>query len=215
MGDRPAHQIQIAVFDVGETLVDETRAWWVQAEAVGVTPLTLFAALGALIERGEHHRRVWEMLGVDPPLKPPEILPEDFYPDAIPCLQVLAGAGLTIGLAGNQPANAEAALTSQGLPVSFIASSARWDVEKPSPDFFARVIDEAGVAPDQIAYIGDRVDNDVLPARDAGMFAVFLRRGPWGYLHARRPDVSAAHAAIDSLSQLPPLLIPVGNPENP
>jgi HAD superfamily hydrolase (TIGR01509 family) len=196
----------VAVFDVGETLVDETRAWSAQAEAAGVTCLTLFAALGALIERGEDHRRVWDLLGVDPPTQLAEILADDLYPDAVPCLQALAAAGLRLGLAGNQPVPAESALGRLGLPVSFIASSARWGVEKPSPEFFARIVSEAGVAPGEIAYIGDRVDNDVMPARRAGMVTVFVRRGPWGHLHAHRPEVAAASAAIDSLTELPALI---------
>lgn len=203
---RPVDRIQVAVFDVGETLVDETRAWSPHAEAVGVTRLTLFAALGALIERGEDHRRVWELLGVDPPTQAPQILEDDLYPDAVPCLQALAAAGLKLGMAGNQPVLAESALGRLGLPVSFIASSARWGVEKPSPEFFDHVVSEAGVAPEQIAYIGDRVDNDVMPARRAGMFAVFVRRGPWGHLHAHRPEVTAASVSIESLAELPALI---------
>jgi FMN phosphatase YigB (HAD superfamily) len=84
--------------------------------------------------------------------------------------------------------------------VSFIASSARWGVQKPSPEFFARVVCEAGVPADQIVYIGDRLDNDIIPARRAGMFAVFVRRGPWGYLHARRSEITSANAMIESLA---------------
>ena len=53
------------VFDVGETLVDEFRAWTIQAERAGVTPFALMGLLGALIARDEDHRRVWEMLGVE------------------------------------------------------------------------------------------------------------------------------------------------------
>ena len=204
----PGRVIRVAVFDIGETLVDETRAWSEQAHAAGVTPLTLFAALGVLIERGQDHRLVWTLLGVDPPRHVPEILEEDFYPDAIPCLQTLAADGLTVGLAANQPARAETALSRLGLPVAFIASSARWGLEKPSPEFFARIVSEAGVPPHQIAYIGDRLDNDVLPARQAGMFAVFVRRGPWGHLHAHSPEAAAASAAIESLAELPNLLAP-------
>lgn len=54
--------LSAVVFDVGETLVDETRAWTAVAEAAGVTPFTLFASLGALISRGEDHRRVRKLL---------------------------------------------------------------------------------------------------------------------------------------------------------
>jgi FMN phosphatase YigB (HAD superfamily) len=194
------------VFDVGETLVDETRAWSEHADAVGVTRLTLFAALGALIERGEDHRGVWSLLCVNPPVAPAQIRRGGLYPDVVGCLQALEASGRRIGLAGNQPEPAEGALAQLGLPVSFIASSARWGVEKPSAEFFARVIASAQTEPGQIAYVGDRLGNDVLLARQAGMFAVFLRRGPWGYLHAHRPEIASANATIDSLKELPALL---------
>lgn len=169
---------------------------------VGVTPLTLFAALGALIERGEDHRLVWDLLGVDWPANDGKIEAVDFSPDALPCLQAVRKAGYTVGLAGNQPAGAEAALGRLGLPVDVIASSARWGVEKPSPAFFDRVSAEVGLRPEQVAYVGDRLDNDVLPAKASGMSAVFIRRGPWGHLHARRAEAACADARIDSLAEL-------------
>lgn len=56
--------------------------------------------------------------------------------------------------------------------------------------------------PEQVAYVGDRLDNDVFPAKAAGMFAVFIRRGPWGYLHARGGEAACADARIDSLAEL-------------
>ncbi|HET6873662.1 MAG TPA: HAD family hydrolase [Acidimicrobiales bacterium] len=199
----PAH-ITAVVFDVGETLVDETRAWSAQADAAGVTRLTLFSALGALIERGEDHRKVWELLSTEPPRVECPIEPQDFYPDSLDCLARLSAAGYALGLAGNQPLHTEAALLELGLPVTFVASSTRWGVEKPSAEFFERVALEAQRAPEQIAYVGDRLDNDVIPARRAGMWAVFLRRGPWGYLHARLPEARQADARIDSLAQLLP-----------
>jgi len=31
---------------------------------------------------------------------------------------------------------------------------------------------------------------------------VFIRRGPWGYVHATHPDVDRAHLRIESLLQL-------------
>lgn len=99
------------------------------------------------------------------------------------------------------PAGAEAALGRLGLPVDLIASSARWGVEKPSPAFFDRVSAEVGLRPEQVAYVGDRLDNDVLPARAAGMFAVFIRRGPWGYIHVHRAEVACADVRIDSLAE--------------
>jgi FMN phosphatase YigB (HAD superfamily) len=89
------------------------------------------------------------------------------------------------------------------LEVDAILMSAHLGVEKPSADFFAAVATAAGCAPDEIAYVGDRLDNDVLPARRAGMRTVLLRRGPWGYLHAERPDAALADVVTDSLLDLP------------
>ena len=53
--------IKAVFFDVGETLVDETRQWGGWADWLGVPRLTFFAALGAVIERGHHHRGVFEL----------------------------------------------------------------------------------------------------------------------------------------------------------
>lgn len=206
--------INTIFFDVGETLVDETRQWGGWADWLAIPRLTFFGALGGVIARGEHHRRVFELLrpGID--MERERVAraaagqadvfdARDFYPDALPCLHELRRRGYRIGLAGNQPEAAEAALRAMALPVEFIASSAGWGVEKPAPEFFARVVALAGVPPAAIAYVGDRVDNDIVPAADAGMAAVFLRRGPWGVLHANLPGAARAHLRIETLAELP------------
>jgi FMN phosphatase YigB (HAD superfamily) len=164
-----------------------------------VTPHVVWAAVGAIIARGEHHRRVFELLGGEPD---GEIVysPEDFYPDALPCLQRLHGAGYFVGIAGNQSTQLEEWARSQELPVDVIASSAGWGVEKPSPEFFARVVETTGAAPHEVAYVGDRLDNDVLPALAAGLVAVRIRRGPWGYLQIGH---DAGALRIHSLDELP------------
>jgi FMN phosphatase YigB (HAD superfamily) len=52
--------------------------------------------------------------------------------------------------------------------------------------------------PSEVAYVGDRVDNDVLPALAAGLVAVHVRRGPWGLLQETPDSVPV----IDSLAEL-------------
>lgn len=194
--------VRAVVFDVGETLVDESRAWTIQAERAGVTPFTLMGILGALIARGEDHRRVWDVLGVERPAEPPVIERVDLYPDAIACLSAAGHAGLSVGIAGNQSAGVEAQLCEAGFVADFIASSAAWGVTKPSAEFFSRIVDTAQLDAGQILYVGDRLDNDVLPARKAGMRTAFVRRGPWGCLHAQRPEVELADMRIESLAEL-------------
>ncbi len=214
--------IGAVVFDVGETLVDETRAWGEWADWLGVPRLSFFAALGSLVERGLPHRLVFEEfrpgIDLDAELarrhragpRPDRIGRADLYSDARPCLEELRARGLWLALAGNQPASAERDLHALGLPVDRVLCSEAIGVAKPSPEFFARVIAEAPCPAREIAYVGDRLDNDVLPALAAGMRAIFLRRGPWGVLHARNPDVARADARIETLGELPAALDALG-----
>jgi HAD superfamily hydrolase (TIGR01549 family) len=200
--------VTTVVFDIGETLVGETRHWTAVAEQIGVPTLAFFGLVGALIERREHHWQLSETLGVER-LVGPMLEVEDFYPDVAPCLERLRADGYRLGLAGNQPLQTADFLESAGLDVDFVATSEGWGVAKPAPEFFAKVVAEAGVPAEEIAYVGDRVDNDVLPARRARMLAVFLRRGPWGYIQASWPEAEQADISIQSLAELPEALASV------
>jgi HAD superfamily hydrolase (TIGR01509 family) len=189
--------VEAVVFDIGETLVDETGMWQRAAELSGVPAFTLMGVLGGLAARREYHNDAWEILGVKHPSSSWE--PDEWYPDARPCLERLRTAGYRVGASGNTPAFVERHLAAY---VDFVGSSARWGVHKPAPGFFARIVDEAGLPPEKIAYVGDRVDNDVEPALAAGMLAVHIRRGPWGHLH----EPPARAICIRSLDELPAAL---------
>src|SRR5271170_3435711 len=167
--------IRAVCFDVGETLIDETRHWSEWAEFLGVPKLTLFTALGVTMERGQSLRRVFEIFRPDLDFSKVrqmraaqgyryDFYHSDLYPDAIPCLAALKSRDLKVLIAGNQPIEAEAALARLQLPA------------------------------------------DVMPARAAGMVAVLLRRGPWGWMHAERPDVGEAHLLLHDLTSLPDAL---------
>ena len=80
----------------------------------------------------------------------------------------------------------------------------------PDAAFFTKVIAAAGAPAHRIAYVGDRLDNDVLPAKAAGMTAVFIRRGPWGLIHGASPEAGRADLRIDGLDGLPSLLTGLG-----
>ncbi len=205
--------IKAVFFDVGETLVNEQRQWGLWADWLGVTHLTFFAALGSTIAQNKHHSQVFEIIepGFDRKAAnlarqragiPDELQRTDFYPDAIPCLQALQKSGFKVGIAGNQPARAEELLRDYGLPVDYVAGSSSWGFEKPELQFFQKIIEMTALEPHEIAYVGDRLDNDILPALEVGLKAIFLRRGPWGFLHATRPEVTRASLRLDSLESL-------------
>ena len=133
--------------------------------------------------RGSHNA-LWNHLGIERPSAWNELEYEleDLYPDAIACLEGVRELGLSVGVAGNQTAVLEQWARDAALPVEVVSSSASLGVRKPDPRFFARIVELVGCAPDEVAYVGDRVDNDVLPAAAAGLVAIHVRRGPWGRL---------------------------------
>ena len=210
--------IRAVCFDVGETLIDETREWCGWADFLGVPRLTLFTALGVTMERGQSLRRVFEIFRPDLDFSTVRqqraamgwrygFEHSDLYPDVRASLTELRKLGFKVLIAGNQPKESEEALHALNLPADFIASSAGWGVSKPDPRFFEKVMEAAGEPAENIAYVGDRVDNDVIPSRAAGMTAVFLRRGPWGWMHEERPEIEQAHLRLHTLEGLAKILI--------
>jgi HAD superfamily hydrolase (TIGR01549 family) len=207
--------LRAVVFDVGETLIDETRAWSAWADWLGIPRLTFLAVCGAVIASGNpDHREPFRIfrpgLDLGEELRKREaagvgegITADDLYPDAVDCLRAVHELGYRVGVVGNQPARAEAALAGLGLPIDLLASSATWGVEKPDPRFFERIATELDLPAAEIAYVGDRLDNDVRPAAAAGMQAIFLRRGPWAWIQAPVDDPPEAALTVNSLAELP------------
>ena len=208
---------EAVVFDVGETLADETRAWGVWADHLGIPRLTFFAALGQIVAEGRSHRDVFELFapGIDLAAEARRlgvagisdlVSLDDLYPDALPCLHALAADGYRLAIAGNQPEPAADVLADMAVDFEFIGTSAGWGIAKPEPAFFDRIARELDLPPQAIAYVGDRIDNDVRPARRAGMTAVFIRRGPWGWIQAGRADPPEADIVLETLADLPEVL---------
>jgi HAD superfamily hydrolase (TIGR01549 family) len=213
----PVARISAVAFDVGETLIDESRIWLRWADRLGVPPLTMLGVVGAMaaldrmLVEAFHVLRPGLDLGAeirrwradDPDGLRENFDADDLYGDVRACFAAMGEAGVRVIVAGNQPPQALGALEQMDLGADAILISAVLGVEKPAQDFFDAVTAAAGCPPREIAYVGDRLDNDVLPAREAGMRTVLLRRGPWGYLHAERPDAARADVVADSLLDLP------------
>jgi FMN phosphatase YigB (HAD superfamily) len=202
-------------FDVGETLASEERWLSSWADWLQVPRSAFFAALGALIEARRSHQELFPLLrpGIDVEAErnkrselgiSDHFIASDLYPDALPTLQWAKRAGHRIGISGNNSGRTEEFARSLGL-ADVVGSSQRWGVAKPDLAFYRRLIAEADCPPDQIVYIGDRVDNDVLPALAAGLQAIHIARGPWAVVQARWPEAQELRR-IRSLAELPAML---------
>ena len=196
--------------DVGETLIDETRVWSLWADELGVPRLTFLAALGAVIERGGEHRDVFPIFGADDwQLRMTSVegayggfTKDDLYADALRAIEALRAAGYRLAIVANQPAARADELRAIGVDAEVVAMSEAMEVSKPDPAFFARALELMGSPdPASVAYVGDRVDNDVLPGIAAGLRTVWLRRGPWGVIQ-RLPDGARPALTVDSLDEL-------------
>ncbi|WP_234003884.1 MULTISPECIES: HAD family hydrolase [unclassified Nocardiopsis] len=213
--------IRTVVFDVGETLIDETRIFARWADRFAIPHMAFFGTIGAVIASGgtltdgfrllvpgfdlEAESARWR--AEDPEGAREHFDERDLYPDVRPAFKAMNEAGLSLVIAGNQPPEAGPALDAMGLGVDGIGISDVWGTQKPEPEFFDRVLELAdrvrpGVTAGEILYVGDRVDNDVLPARRAGMRTALLRRGIYGYRHAATPDAERADVVVDDLHQL-------------
>lgn len=214
--------IRAVWFDVGEVLVNETREYGTWADWLGVPRQTFSAVFGAVIAQGLDYRDTFQVFrpGFDldeerekrATAGQPEWFGEDdLYPDVRRCLAHLREQGLQVGIAGNQTVRAEGILRDLDLPCDLLGTSDSWGASKPDVAFFERLLVEAALAPDEILYVGDRLDNDIRPAQKLGIQTAVLRRGPWG--HILRGDTAARHLGqdcealclfqLDTLAELP------------
>ena len=128
---------------------------------------------------------------------------DDLYPDARPALARLRAEGLWVGIAGNQTSRAGGLLRSLELPADMIATSDDWGAAKPDPAFFRRMIEVVPFDPGSILYVGDRLDNDIVPASAAGLRTALVRRGPWAWVQRDDPDACRVpDMRVDSLAEL-------------
>lgn len=207
--------LRAVVFDVGETLLDDSREWNAWADWLGVPRHTFSTVLGAVTAAGRDNAETFQYfrpgfdLAKERQLREDagrgeQIEDSDLYPDVRPSLTRLRENGFWVGIAGNQTQRAGQLLRALDLPVDFIATSGEWGVAKPNRAFFDRVVEAAPGAPEEIVYVGDHRDNDILPAKAAGLRAALIRRGPWGYLWADDPVVrDQADWVVNSLADLP------------
>jgi putative hydrolase of the HAD superfamily len=116
--------------------------------------------------------------------------------------------GLLLGLAANQPHETLHVLDEHGLGRYFHHRevSGTHGFRKPDVRLFLRCCEDLGVRPEECIMIGDRVDNDVAPARMLGMTAILFRTGrhaaqrprSWEEApHAEVRDVPALRAALE------------------
>lgn len=103
------------------------------------------------------------------------------YEDTLPTLKDLKSRGLILGLISNVVQNMEPTYTELGLQpyLNFKVTSAEVGCDKPSPEIFQAALKKARVKPDEVVYVGDQYDLDIVGARGVGMKALLIDRNDY------------------------------------
>jgi len=219
--------ISTILFDVGWPIIDEsavTEVWYehlkrLTAEKTGITvtdPMLADAeAAGvACYAPSLLNYIIWHL--VRPDLKSFYVIRSEFYrsystrefrlqPGIKEILERLSGR-FKLGLAANQQVEVYEYLEREGILGYFDSTqvSAEIGFSKPDVRMFLAVLQNLGVVPEEAVMVGDRQDNDIVPAKLIGMKTVRLLVGPHRAQSVRYP-VEAPDYTIDTISELPDL----------
>ena len=109
---------------------------------------------------------------------------EFLYDNAVPTLSKLSGP-YHIGILANQAPGVSERLREWGILNFFdvVLSSAEEGIAKPDPEIFERALQRAGCSAEQVVMVGDRLDNDIAPAKALGMKTIWVRQGFSRFTH--------------------------------
>lgn len=127
---------------------------------------------------------------------------ELLYPDAVECLQKICG-NYKIGIIANQSLGSKERLKRFGILqyIDVLVTSAEEGVEKPDRRIFEIALERAGCKAEEACMVGDRLDNDIVPAKEIGMYTVWIKQGNWKDAEPR-DAMEAPNMAVNNLREL-------------
>lgn len=203
---KPDQMIKWIFFDVGSTLVDETEAYDHRVrDIIAGTDITFqeFDDMRiALARQGlDGNSAAIKHFGLTKTSWHSE--DEVPYPDAKSTLAALIQMGYKLGIIANQKLGTAERLENWGLRQYFdvIAASAEIGYAKPDKRIFEKALEMAGCTARESVMVGDRLDNDMIPAKALGMKTVWIKNGLAQY-QSEELGKDIADVQIASLSEL-------------
>jgi HAD superfamily hydrolase (TIGR01549 family) len=216
-------RIRWIFFDVGDTLLDESESMldWCAQMAIVLTQRgrpTTAAEVWTARERGyaefatnmldrilenlslpSSMRDVFKLVQYQHALERPFVGTSD-------ALNRLS-ARFRLGVIANQSAGTDSRMCQHGWRgvFSVCISSTEEKLKKPDPAIFQLALDRAGCRADQAVMVGDRIDNDIAPAKALGMTTIRLRQG-LAAVQEPRDSSHEADITLDAIYALPAAL---------
>ena len=202
-GGRPgmlAH-VEWLFFDVGSTIIDESAAYAHRfsdiAQAAGKPYDEVYeTAMGFYRENRKGDKETARLFGV--PLTKWHTEDERLYNDAASCLEALHRS-YRIGIIANQNLGTAQRLEQHGIlqHIDLVIASAEEGVAKPDHRIFEIALHRTGCAPENAVMIGDRIDNDIVPAKSLGMHTIWIRQGFGQYWNLTEEEEMPEHTVND------------------
>ena len=199
------NKIKWIFFDIGSTLVDESAVYENRIKEI---------TQGNNIDRNEFVAKVIERAQTSP--KPIVSAAEDYgvkvpawrhdlevlYPDTKELLQRLSQK-YKIGIIANQDFGTEQRLTDFNVHqhIDLVIASAEEGVAKPDLRIFQIALARAECKPEEAVMVGDRIDNDIIPANKIGMTTVWIKQGFGSYAEPKTVEEQPDYI-VNSLAEI-------------
>ena len=199
------NKIKWIFFDIGSTLVDESAVYENRIKEI---------TQGNNIDRNEFVAKVIERAQTSP--KPIVSAAEDYgvkvpawrhdlevlYPDTKEVLQRLSQK-YKIGIIANQDFGTEQRLTDFNVHqhIDLVIASAEEGVAKPDLRIFQIALARADCKPEEAVMVGDRIDNDIIPANKIGMTTMWIKQGFGSYAEPKTVEEQSDYI-VNSLAEI-------------
>ena len=203
--------MKVLFFDVGYTLVNEDAVWddrchqqakTDEAKKLGLSAADIYHEIEmASISRKPQFRTLIDKYGFH------EVAPyrtelEKLY-EEVPAVIKALSQKYELGIIANQLDGLKERLEAFGLLKYFKYIISSWDLQIMKPDIriFEYALDKANCTPQEACMIGDRLDNDILPAKSLGMKTIWIKQG-FGALQKPLSKSEEPDYTISNLSEL-------------
>lgn len=201
--------IEWLFFDVGSTLINEEKAYEHRmrdmAESANKSYEEIYElAINFYKENKKGDLEVTKLLGL--PKQKWYFEDEVLYKETVSCLEQLSKK-YKIGVIANQELGTAERLQQHGILkyIDLVIASAEEGVAKPDPKIFEIALERSGCKAENAMMIGDRIDNDIVPAKKMGMKTIWIRQG-FGGLWNIEVDVERPDFSIYNLHEIVELL---------
>jgi|UniRef100_UPI003FEE335F HAD superfamily hydrolase (TIGR01509 family) len=168
-------------FDLGSTLVDETECIKKRCDVIiennNIDKDEFYAKINEFAKTDSYAvKAAAQYCGAEIPRWFGEL--ERLYPDTVAVLDKLSKK-YKLGIIANQIAGTQKRIDNWGIGKYFdvVVASAEVGYDKPDFEIFNIALAQANCKPNEAVMIGDRLDNDIVPAKKLGMRTVWVRQG--------------------------------------